>query len=99
MAEPKTPGNWGPSQLSALHPQGRQKITACTCQASGTGCGEDWDYEKESQFQVLRNGLGSSCFQLPVLGLGRWGGECCLCRRVAGGPGELGRFSVRSLLC
>ena len=95
----KHQGTGIPSQLSALHPQGRQKITACTCQASGTGCGKDWDYEKESQFQVLRNGLGSSCFQLPVPGLGRWGGQCCLCRRVAGGPGELGRFSVRSLLC
>ena len=78
----KHQGTGIPSQLSALHPQGRQKITACTCQASGTGCGKDWDSEKESQFQVLRNGLGSSCFQLPVPGLGRWGGQCCLCRRV-----------------
>ena len=30
VAEPKTPGNWDLSQLSALHPHGSQKIIACT---------------------------------------------------------------------
>ena len=67
VAEPKTPGNWDLSQLSALHPHGSQKIIACTCQASGTACGRDWDYEKETNFRFSGMALGLVAFSCLYL--------------------------------
>lgn len=59
---------------------------------------KDWGQEKESQFQIPREGLESSSSQVPTPDLVSWVGSVTCKEGQAKGSGKLGGFPMRSLL-